>query len=160
MEELWSRLAKSAPKQFKPRFTLKQLRERRRDHPLPGQGAFHHDRGRGRGITPRLEQAPHDLFEVAHAHQDQQRVRGGGELTPARFPRDLRGILVSGDHREGGAVAAVGDGTQAVLAPASGCPIFIFSISAIRSGMAHIPFPIWAWPGRPQARPTSTFQSS
>ena len=57
-------------------------------------------------------------------------------------------------------VAAVGEGTQAVLAPASGCPIFTFTMSAIRSGIAHIPFPICAWPGNPQASPTSTFQSS
>ena len=34
------------------------------------------------------------------------------------------------------------------------------SMPAIRSGIAHMPLPIWARPGRPQARPTSTFQSS
>ncbi len=57
-------------------------------------------------------------------------------------------------------VAAVGDGTQAQLAPARGWPIFASIMSAIRSGIAHMPLPIWAWPRRPQARPTSTFQSS
>ena len=57
-------------------------------------------------------------------------------------------------------VAAVGEGTQAVLAPACGWPILVSIIAAIRSGMAHMPLPICAWPGRPQARPMSTFQSS
>ena len=32
---------------------------------------------------------------------------------------------------------------------------FGFIISAIRSGMAHMPLPIWALPRRPQLRPTS-----
>jgi len=32
----------------------------------------------------------------------------------------------------------------------------LFSIAAIRSGMAHMPLPICARPRRPQARPTST----
>ena len=41
-------------------------------------------------------------------------------------------------------MAAVGDGTQAVLAPASGWAILVLSMSAIRSGMAHIPLPICA----------------
>jgi hypothetical protein len=57
-------------------------------------------------------------------------------------------------------VAAVGDGTQAVVAPACGWPIFWVSMSAILSGAAHMPLPIWAWPGRPSIRPMSTFQSS
>ena len=56
-------------------------------------------------------------------------------------------------------VAAVGDGTQAVLAPAFGWPIFCSSMSAIRSGIAHMPLPIWACPGRPHSSPISTFQS-
>ena len=59
-----------------------------------------------------------------------------------------------------GRVAAVGDGTQAVLAPAIGWPIFCSSMSAIRSGIAHMPLPIWAWPGSPHSSPMSTFQSS
>ena len=33
-------------------------------------------------------------------------------------------------------------------------------MSAIRSGAAHMPLPIWARPRRPQARPISTFWSS
>ena len=39
-------------------------------------------------------------------------------------------------------------------------PIFCASMSAILSGAAHMPLPIWAWPGRPSIRPTSTFHSS
>ena len=46
-------------------------------------------------------------------------------------------------------VAAVGDGTQAQLAPACGWPIFWSSMSAIRSGAAHMPLPIWARPAKP-----------
>jgi hypothetical protein len=57
-------------------------------------------------------------------------------------------------------VAAVGDGTQAVLAPACGWAIFCASISAMLSGAAHIPLPICALPRSPQAKPMSTFQSS
>jgi hypothetical protein len=53
-------------------------------------------------------------------------------------------------------VAAVGDGTQAVLAPAMGWTIFCRNIAAISSGMAHIPLPICARPAKPQARPTAT----
>ena len=37
-----------------------------------------------------------------------------------------------------------------------GGAIFCSSMSAIRSGMAHMPLPICAWPRRPQARPTAT----
>jgi hypothetical protein len=57
-------------------------------------------------------------------------------------------------------VAAVGDGTQAVLAPAWGWAIFCSSIAAMRSGMAHMPLPIWARPCSPHASPTSTLESS
>ena len=39
----------------------------------------------------------------------------------------------------------------------SGGAIFCSSMSAIRSGIAHMPLPICAWPGRPQASPMSTF---
>jgi hypothetical protein len=53
-------------------------------------------------------------------------------------------------------VAAVGLGTQAVLAPALGWAIFCSSMAAIRSGMAHMPLPICALPRRPHSRPTST----
>ncbi len=55
---------------------------------------------------------------------------------------------------------AVGEGTQAVLAPAFGWPTFCSSIAAILSGIAHMPLPIWAWPLRPQASPVSTLRSS
>jgi len=44
-------------------------------------------------------------------------------------------------------VAAVGEGTQAVLAPVRGWPIFSATIAFIRSGAAHMPLPIsttWA----------------
>jgi len=51
-------------------------------------------------------------------------------------------------------------GTQAVLAPALGWPIFCSSMACIRSGMAHMPLPICAMPDRPQASPTSTLLSS
>ncbi|CFO24320.1 Uncharacterised protein [Bordetella pertussis] len=57
-------------------------------------------------------------------------------------------------------VAAVGEGTQAVLAPALGWPIFCSSMAAIMSGMAHMPLPIWARPRRPQSSPTSTLLRS
>ncbi len=57
-------------------------------------------------------------------------------------------------------MAAVGDGTQAVFAPAIGCPTFCTSMSAIRSGAAHMPLPICALPRRPHSRPISTFWSS
>ena len=57
-------------------------------------------------------------------------------------------------------VAAVGDGTHAVVAPACGWEIFCLTISAIRSVMAHMPLPIWARPARPSARPASTLASS
>jgi hypothetical protein len=39
-------------------------------------------------------------------------------------------------------VAAVGDGTQAVLAPALGWAPFCSSMAAILSGIAHMPLPI------------------
>ena len=56
--------------------------------------------------------------------------------------------------------AAVGDGTHAVLAPDSGCPILVSTISRISSGIVHIPFPICPRPLKPVSTPTSTFQSS
>ena len=31
-------------------------------------------------------------------------------------------------------------------------------IAAIVSGAAHMPLPIWAWPGKPAARPISTLR--
>ena len=54
----------------------------------------------------------------------------------------------------------MGEGTQAVFAPAFGWPIFCASMSAIRSGAAHMPLPICARPRSPHARPISTFWSS
>ena len=39
-------------------------------------------------------------------------------------------------------VAAVGEGTQAQFAPASGCIDLLSYIPNISSGMAHIPLPI------------------
>ena len=57
-------------------------------------------------------------------------------------------------------VAAVGEGTQAVVAPARGWPIFCSTMSAIRSGIAHMPLPICARPDSPAARPVSTLASS
>ena len=57
-------------------------------------------------------------------------------------------------------MAAVGEGTQAVFAPAFGCPDLASSISAISSGFGHMPLPICARPRNPVARPTSTFESS
>ena len=43
-------------------------------------------------------------------------------------------------------VAAVGEGTQAQLAPARGWLIFCSIISAIKSGIAHVPLPICPLP--------------
>ena len=57
-------------------------------------------------------------------------------------------------------MAAVGDGTQAQLAPACGWPTYCSSIAAISSGIAHMPLPIWARPWKPHSRPMSTFWSS
>ncbi len=57
-------------------------------------------------------------------------------------------------------VAAVGDGTQAQLAPAFGWPIFCSSMSARLSGAGHMPLPIWARPSSPHSRPMSTLESS
>ena len=57
-------------------------------------------------------------------------------------------------------VAAVGEGTHAVLAPALGWLIFDSIIWAISSGIAHIPLPIWDLPRIPVSRPISTFQFS
>ncbi len=57
-------------------------------------------------------------------------------------------------------MAAVGDGTQAQFAPAFGCSILVSSIAAIRSGMAHMPLPIWARPESPHSSPMSTFRFS
>ncbi len=57
-------------------------------------------------------------------------------------------------------VAAVGLGTQAVLAPVLGWPIFCSSMSAIRSGAAHMPLPICARPLKPQASPIATLRAS
>ena len=54
----------------------------------------------------------------------------------------------------------MGDGTQAVEAPASGWAILALTMAAISLGMVHIPLPIWARPARPQASPTSTLESS
>ena len=53
-----------------------------------------------------------------------------------------------------------GRGHPAVFAPASGCAILLRTMSAMRSGMAHIPLPICARPRRPQASPTSTLRRS
>ena len=49
-------------------------------------------------------------------------------------------------------LAAVGDGTQAVLAPALGCTALLSSMARISSGMAHMPLPICACPCRPHSR--------
>ena len=57
-------------------------------------------------------------------------------------------------------VAAVGEGTQAVLAPAIGCWILALTMAAISPGMVHMPLPIWAQPRSPQARPVSTLEFS
>ncbi|MNI67270.1 hypothetical protein D3C73_1228920 [compost metagenome] len=57
-------------------------------------------------------------------------------------------------------MAAVGDGTQAVEAPARGWLALVASISPMRSGAAHMPLPIWARPDRPAFRPMSTLRSS
>lgn len=54
----------------------------------------------------------------------------------------------------------MGEGTQAQLAPALGCPIFSSSIFPSRSGIAHMPFPICAFPVNPHARPMSTLRFS
>jgi hypothetical protein len=67
---------------------------------------------------------------------------------------------VTGDVTLLGSVAAVGDGTQAVEAPARGWPALVASISPMRSGAAHMPFPICARPDRPAFRPISTLRSS
>ena len=73
-----------------------------------------------------------------------------------RLPRgDIHRVVMQRVQRRRG-----GDGTQAVLAPACGWPIFCFSMSAIRSGAAHMPLPICALPRRPHCSPISTFWSS
>ena len=72
----------------------------------------------------------------------------------------FNGARIVGPAIAGILVAAVGEGTQAVLAPAFGWAIFCSSMAAIRSGMAHMPLPICAWPERPQIKPISTFQFS
>ncbi|SHZ59297.1 Uncharacterised protein [Mycobacteroides abscessus subsp. abscessus] len=54
----------------------------------------------------------------------------------------------------------MGDGTHAVVAPARGCAIFCATMSAIRSGMAHMPLPICALPANPAPSPVSTLWSS
>ncbi|CNM79223.1 Uncharacterised protein [Mycobacterium tuberculosis] len=54
----------------------------------------------------------------------------------------------------------MGEGTQAVLAPARGWAIFCSIMSAISSVMAHMPLPIWARPMKPAPRPASTLWSS
>ena len=46
-------------------------------------------------------------------------------------------------------VAAVGEGTHAVVAPAFGWPIFCSTMSAISSVIAHMPLPICALPENP-----------
>ena len=56
-------------------------------------------------------------------------------------------------------VAAVGDRTQAQLAPAIGWLIFCSSMSAIRSGIAHALADLCP-AGKAKERPISTFQSS
>ena len=58
------------------------------------------------------------------------------------------------------AATPLGDGTQAVLAPALGWAAFTASISAISSGFGHMPLPICALPRKPVAKPTSTLESS
>ena len=50
--------------------------------------------------------------------------------------------------------------SQAVEAPAMGCALFCASMSAIRSGAAHMPLPICARPAKPQASPIWTLRSS
>ena len=82
----------------------------------------------------------------AAADEDHQlyRIRGGRVLSDGTIA----------------VIAAVGDGTQAVLAPAFGWPIFCSSMSCIRSGIAHMPLPICAWPDNPHSSPISTFQFS
>ena len=52
------------------------------------------------------------------------------------------------------------DGTQAQFAPAFGCSIFASSIAAMRSGIAHMPLPIWAFPDSPHSSPISTLRFS
>ena len=54
----------------------------------------------------------------------------------------------------------MGEGTQAVLAPVIGWPIFCSSMSAMRSGAAHMPLPICALPDSPQASPIWTLRFS
>ena len=51
-------------------------------------------------------------------------------------------------------------GTQAVLAPARGWAIFWSSMAAMRSGIAHMPLPIWARPDSPHCSPMSTLRAS
>jgi len=52
------------------------------------------------------------------------------------------------------------EGTQAALAPAWSWLALVASMSAIRSGMAHMPLPIWARPEKPVSSPASTLESS
>ncbi|CFE41226.1 Uncharacterised protein [Mycobacterium tuberculosis] len=54
----------------------------------------------------------------------------------------------------------MGEGTQAVLAPARGWAIFVSTMSAISSVIVHMPLPTWARPLNPAARPASTLWSS
>ena len=72
------------------------------------------------------------------------------------LPRgDVDLVVMQGVQRGGGRRGHPG-GVGAGL----GWPIFCSSMSAIRSGAAHMPLPICARPRRPQARPMSTLRSS
>ena len=53
-------------------------------------------------------------------------------------------------------MAAVGDGTHAVDAPASSCAPFVATIAFMLSGSAHIPLPICPLPTRPCASAAAT----
>ena len=57
-------------------------------------------------------------------------------------------------------MAAVGEGTHAVFAPAFGWAPLVSSIARIPAGWAHMPLPIWAFPANPARRATSTLRSS
>jgi len=58
----------------------------------------------------RFDDPLHERREVAHPHQDHERVDCASELGPASLLRDARGILVTRHDGEGGRVAPVREG--------------------------------------------------
>ena len=123
----------------------------------PGRSSAPHSRGCP-GNCCRVPAAPHRAPSSIATPESSGCRRasraGAASVRPAAPARRPDGSAARAS------VAAVGEGTQAVFAPAIGWPIFCAIMSAILSGAAHMPLPICALPGRPQARPASTLASS